>query len=33
MPFWSGAHAAVGGPFTILRLAERDPPDLVYFEH
>ena len=32
MPFWSGVHAAVDGPFTILRFAERDTPDLVYFE-
>ncbi len=32
MPFYSGAHAAVGGPFTILRFAEPDLPDLVYLE-
>jgi hypothetical protein len=32
MPFYSGAHAAVGGPFTILRFSEADLPDLVYLE-
>jgi hypothetical protein len=32
MPFYSGAHAAVGGPFTILRFSEPDLPDLVYLE-
>ncbi|MGH3550831.1 MAG: helix-turn-helix domain-containing protein [Pseudonocardiaceae bacterium] len=32
MPFYSGAHAAVGGPFTVLRFAEPDLPDLVYLE-
>jgi hypothetical protein len=32
MPFYSGAHAAVGGPFTILRFSEHDLPDLVYLE-
>ena len=32
MPFYSGAHAAVGGPFTMLRFAEPDLPDLVYLE-
>jgi hypothetical protein len=30
MPFYSGAHAVIGGPFTILRFTERDLPDLVY---
>ncbi len=32
MPFYSGAHAAVGGPFTVLRFSEPDLPDLVYLE-
>ena len=32
MPFYSGAHAAVGGPFTILRFSEPDLPDIVYLE-
>ena len=32
MPIYSGAHAAVGGPFTMLRFAEPDLPDLVYLE-
>jgi hypothetical protein len=32
MPFYSGAHAAVGGPFTILRFSEHDLPDIVYLE-
>jgi hypothetical protein len=32
MPFYSGAHAAVGGPFTMLRFSEPDLPDLVYLE-
>ncbi len=32
IPFYSGAHAAVGGPFTILRFSEPDLPDLVYLE-
>jgi hypothetical protein len=32
IPFYSGAHAALGGPFTILRFAEPDLPDLVYLE-
>ncbi|MGH3770218.1 MAG: helix-turn-helix domain-containing protein [Pseudonocardiaceae bacterium] len=32
IPLYSGAHAAVGGPFTILRFAEPDLPDLVYLE-
>jgi hypothetical protein len=28
-----GAHAAAGGPFTILRFSEPDLPDIVYLEH
>jgi hypothetical protein len=32
IPFYSGAHAAVGGPFTILRFAEPNLPDIVYLE-
>jgi hypothetical protein len=32
VPFWAGAHAAAGGPFSILRFAERDLPDVVYLE-
>ncbi|MGH3786742.1 MAG: helix-turn-helix domain-containing protein [Pseudonocardiaceae bacterium] len=32
MPFYSGAHVAVGGPFTILRFSEPDLPDIVYLE-
>jgi hypothetical protein len=32
IPFYSGAHAALGGPFTILRFSEPDLPDLVYLE-
>ncbi len=32
MPLYSGAHAAVGGPFTVLRFSEPDLPDLVYLE-
>jgi Domain of unknown function (DUF5753)/Helix-turn-helix domain len=32
IPFYSGAHAAVGGPFTILRFSDPDLPDLVYLE-
>jgi transcriptional regulator with XRE-family HTH domain len=32
MPFNSGGHAAAGGPFTILRFAEPDLPDIVYLE-
>lgn len=31
-PFHFGGHAAAGGPFTILRFAERDLPDIVYLE-
>ena len=32
LPFRSGAHAAAGGSFTILRFAEPDLPDVVYLE-
>jgi hypothetical protein len=32
VPFQAGAHAAAGGPFSILRFAERDLPDVVYLE-
>ncbi|OLT12921.1 transcriptional regulator [Pseudonocardia sp. CNS-139] len=32
LPFHLGAHAAAGGPFTILRFAEPDLPDIVYLE-
>jgi len=32
IPFTAGAHAAAGGPFSILRFAERDLPDVVYLE-
>ncbi len=32
IPFASGAHAAAGGPFSILRFAERDLPDVVFLE-
>ncbi|GII67428.1 transcriptional regulator [Sphaerisporangium krabiense] len=32
MPFSAGGHAAAGGPFSILRFAERDLPDVVYLE-
>ena len=32
LPFRSGAHAAAGGSFTILRFAEADLPDVVYLE-
>jgi transcriptional regulator with XRE-family HTH domain len=32
MPFSAGGHAAAGGPITILRLSERDLPDVVYLE-
>jgi transcriptional regulator with XRE-family HTH domain len=32
MPFRRGGHAAAGGSFTILRLAEPDLPDVVYLE-
>ena len=32
IPFAAGAHAAAGGPFSIMRFAERDLPDVVYLE-
>lgn len=32
VPFRSGGHAAAGGPFSILRFAEPDVPDIVYLE-
>ena len=32
LPFRQGGHAAAGGPFTILRFAEPDLPDVVYLE-
>lgn len=32
MPFNAGGHPAAGGPFTILRFAEPDLPDIVYLE-
>ncbi|SDG52904.1 Helix-turn-helix domain-containing protein [Sinosporangium album] len=32
IPFASGGHAAAGGPFTILRFAEPELPDVVYME-
>ncbi len=32
MPFYAGGHAAVGGPFAILRFSEPDLPDIVYLE-
>ncbi|GAA3008144.1 helix-turn-helix transcriptional regulator [Streptosporangium longisporum] len=32
MPFEHGGHAAAGGPFSILRFADRDLPDVVYME-
>jgi transcriptional regulator with XRE-family HTH domain len=32
LPFDRGSHAAVAGPFTILRFAEPDLPDIVYME-
>ena len=32
LPFRSGAHAAAGGSFTILRFAEAEIPDVVYLE-
>ena len=32
LPFEFGIHAAAGGPFTILRFAEADLPDVVYLE-
>lgn len=32
LPFCFGGHAAAGGPFTILRFAQPDLPDIVYLE-
>lgn len=32
MPFGAGGHAVPGGPFSILRFAEPDLPDVVYLE-
>jgi transcriptional regulator with XRE-family HTH domain len=32
VPFHAGPHAAAGGPFTILRFAEPDVPDVIYLE-
>jgi transcriptional regulator with XRE-family HTH domain len=32
LPFQAGGHAAAGGPFSILRFAEPDLPDVVYLE-
>lgn len=32
IPFDAGGHAAAGGPFSILRFAEPDLPDVVYLE-
>lgn len=32
MPFKAGGHSAAGGPFSILRFAEPDLPDVVYLE-
>jgi transcriptional regulator with XRE-family HTH domain len=32
VPFMAGGHAAAGGPFSILRFAEFDLPDVVYLE-
>ncbi|GAB3691106.1 helix-turn-helix transcriptional regulator [Actinocorallia lasiicapitis] len=32
VPFARGGHAAAGGPFSILRFAEQDLPDVVYLE-
>lgn len=32
IPFHKGGHAAAGGPFSILRFAEPDLPDVVYLE-
>jgi hypothetical protein len=32
IPIHSSAHVALGGPFTILRFAEPDLPDIVYLE-
>jgi hypothetical protein len=32
VPIYSGAHPAVGGPFTILRFSNPDLPDIAYLE-
>src|SRR5690606_24813768 len=32
VPFNRGGHAAAGGPFSILRFAEPELPDIVYME-
>ncbi len=32
VPFKAGGHAAAGGPFSVLRFAEFDLPDIVYLE-
>ncbi len=32
VPFNAGGHAAAGGPFSVLRFAEHDLPDVVYLE-
>ena len=32
IPFQAGGHAAAGGPFSVLRFAEPDLPDVVYLE-
>ena len=32
VPFNAGGHAAAGGPFSVLRFAEYDLPDIVYLE-
>jgi transcriptional regulator with XRE-family HTH domain len=32
IPFYAGRHAAVGGPFAVLRFSEPDLPDIVYLE-
>ncbi|GAA4569402.1 helix-turn-helix domain-containing protein [Planotetraspora kaengkrachanensis] len=32
VPFSAGGHAAAGGPFSIVRFADRDLPDVVYLE-
>jgi hypothetical protein len=32
IPIYSGAHVALGGPFSVLRFSELDLPDIVYLE-
>ncbi|GGO43309.1 transcriptional regulator [Streptomyces daqingensis] len=32
MPFEAGGHAAAGGPVTLIRMPERELPDLIYLE-